>query len=179
VKIVGIDPGIRGGCAIVMVIGGTAPTLVSAIDVPVTGVGAKERVDCNALCAFIRQYQPDRAVIEHAQARPAQGASSGFKYGRATGALEAVLACCEIPMEIIEPTFWKKVHRLRGHEKEASRQRALQLFPAAHAVFARKMDHGRAEAALIALAADAAMKIPAQQDPGGAVSPAHMMMKGN
>jgi hypothetical protein len=27
----------------------------------------------------------------------------------------------------------------------------LQLFPAAHAVFARKKDHGRAEASLIAL----------------------------
>jgi crossover junction endodeoxyribonuclease RuvC len=152
VKILGIDPGIRGGAAVVMVNSGAAPTLVSAIDIPVAGVGAKERVDCNALCAFIRQYQPDRAVIERAQAMPKQGASSGFKYGRAVGALEAVLACCEIPVEIIEPTRWKKVHQLRGHEKEASRQRALQLFPAAHAVFARKMDHGRAEAALIALA---------------------------
>jgi crossover junction endodeoxyribonuclease RuvC len=171
VRVLGIDPGIRGGCAIVVVGEGYAPRLVSAIDIPVAGVGAKERVDCNALRAFIRQYQPDRAVIERAQAMPKQGASSGFKYGRAVGAIEAVLACCELPMEIIEPTFWKKVLRLRGSEKEASRQRALQLFPAAHAVFARKMDHGRAEAALIALAADAALKIPAQQEnPGWAAS---------
>jgi crossover junction endodeoxyribonuclease RuvC len=151
-KILGIDPGIRGGCAIVVAGDGYAPTLIDAIDIPVTGVGAKERVDVLALCAWIRQHRPDKAVIERAQAMPRQGASSGFKYGRAVGALEAVLAGCEIPMTIIEPTMWKKVHQLRGHEKEASRQRALQLFPAAHAVFARKMDHGRAEAALIALA---------------------------
>jgi len=83
---------------------------------------------------------------------PKQGASSGFKYGRAVGAIEAVLACCEIPFTIIEPTAWKKFHQLRGGEKEASRQRALMLFPAAHALLARKKNHGRAEAALIALA---------------------------
>jgi crossover junction endodeoxyribonuclease RuvC len=154
VRVLGIDPGIRGGAAVVAVNNGAAPTLVDAIDIPVAGIGAKERVDVLALRDWIRQHQPDRAVIERAQAMPKQGASSGFKYGRATGALEAVLACCEIPMEIIEPTRWKKLHQLRGSEKEASRQRALQLFPAAHAVFARKMDHGRAEAALIALAAD-------------------------
>ncbi len=35
---------------------------------------------------------------------------------------------------------------------KTGRQRALQLFPSAHALLARKKDHGRAEAALIALA---------------------------
>jgi uncharacterized protein YbjT (DUF2867 family) len=43
----------------------------------------------------------------------AQGASSGFEYGRAVGAIEAVLACCEIPMTVIEPSAWKKLHRDR------------------------------------------------------------------
>jgi crossover junction endodeoxyribonuclease RuvC len=80
---------------------------------------------------------------------PKQSASSGFKYGRATGALEAVIACCEVPVTIIEPTAWKKAHH--GKDKEGAGQLALQLFPSAHASFARRMDHGRAEAALIAL----------------------------
>jgi hypothetical protein len=64
---------------------------------------------------------------------PRQGASSGFKYGRATGAIEAVLACCEIPVTVVEPSSWKKFHRLHGRDKEGGRQRALQLFPARHA----------------------------------------------
>jgi len=81
---------------------------------------------------------------------PKQGGSSGFKYGRAVGAIEAVIALCGVPLTIIEPTAWKKFHGLRGGDKEASRQRALQLFPAAHEMLARKKDHGRAEAALIA-----------------------------
>ena len=58
---------------------------------------------------------------------PKQGASSGFKYGRATGALEAVIACCEVPVTIIEPTAWKKAHHLHGQDKEGARQLALQL----------------------------------------------------
>jgi hypothetical protein len=43
--------------------------------------------------------------------------------------------------------FW----RLPGKDKERARQKALELFPGAHALLARKKDHGRAEAALIAL----------------------------
>jgi Holliday junction resolvasome RuvABC endonuclease subunit len=150
-RILGIDPGVRGGLAIVEVNNGVAPKLVDAIDVPTVGIGAKERIDAIAMRGWIQTHRPDHALIERAQAMPKQGASSGFKFGRATGALEAVIACCKIPMTIVEPSGWKKFHQLRGKDKEGSRQRALQLFPAAHALLARKKDHGRAEAALIAL----------------------------
>jgi Holliday junction resolvasome RuvABC endonuclease subunit len=150
-KILGVDPGVHGGLAIVASNDGVAPRLIDAIDIPVTGVGAKERVDVLAVRTWIMQHQPQHAVIERAQAMPKQGASSGFKYGRAVGALEAAIACCEIPITIVEPAMWKRAQRLRGSDKEGARQRALQLFPAAHERFARKRDHQRAEAALIAL----------------------------
>jgi crossover junction endodeoxyribonuclease RuvC len=152
VNILGIDPGIRGGLAIVLVNANAAPHLVDAIDIPVDGVDAKERVDVLAIRSWIVQHAPQHALIERAQAMPKQGASSGFKYGRAVGAIEAVIALCEIPLTIVEPPLWKKFHGLpRASDKEASRQRARQLFPAAHALLAQKKDHGRAEAALIAL----------------------------
>jgi crossover junction endodeoxyribonuclease RuvC len=137
VKVLGVDPGIHGGLAIVEINDGAAPQLLEAIDVPTVGAGAKERID----------RQPQHAFIERAQSMPKQGSSSGFKYGRATGAIEAVIACCEIAITVIEPATWKKAHHLRGGDKEGARQRALQLFP----LLSRKMDHGRAEAALIAL----------------------------
>src|SRR5262245_40876885 len=150
-NILGVDPGIRGGLAVVAVdANGAAPQLVDAIDIPVSGVGAKERVDVLAIRAWIVQHAPQHALIERAQAMPKQGASSGFKYGRAVGAIEAVITCCAIPLTIVEPSIWKRAHRLRGSDKEAGRQRA-QLFPSAHALLARKRDQGRAEAALIAL----------------------------
>jgi len=153
VKILGIDPGIHGGLAIVVLNDSAAPQLTDAIDVPVIGMGAKERVDVLAIRDWVVGYQPIHAYIERAQAMPKQGASSGFKYGRATGAIESVLACCEIPTTVVEPSIWKRAHHLRGGDKESARQRALQLFPAAHALLARRKDHGRAEAALIALSA--------------------------
>jgi crossover junction endodeoxyribonuclease RuvC len=148
--ILGIDPGIRGGLAVVNADAGVG-VLIDAIDIPVIGTGAKERVDAIAVRDWIARHRPDLALIERAQALPKQGSSSGFKYGRATGALETAIILCAVPIEIVEPTAWKKHFRLPGKDKEAARQRALELFPAAHALLARKKDHGRAEAALIAL----------------------------
>ena len=150
-KILGIDPGVRGGLAVIDVVDDTSPQLVDAIDIPLTGVKAKERIDALAVAAWIHGHQPQHAYIERGQAMPRQGASSGFKYGRAVGSLEAVVVLCKIPMTIVEPSVWKRLHGLRGGHKELSRQRALELFPSAHSLLARKRDHGRAEAALIAL----------------------------
>jgi crossover junction endodeoxyribonuclease RuvC len=150
-RYLGVDPGVHGGAAVVEFSDGTAPQLVDAIDIPTVGTGAKERIDVLALRTWIQTHRPDRAGIERGQAMPKQGSSSGFKYGRACGALEAVLACCEIPLELVEPAIWKRTRHLRGDDKEGARQLALQIFPAAHALFARRKDHQRAEAALIAL----------------------------
>jgi crossover junction endodeoxyribonuclease RuvC len=149
--IMGVDPGIRGGLAVVAVEDGVAPRLVEAVDVPVIGTNAKERVDAIAIRAWISKHDIQHAFIERAQAMPKQGSSSGFKYGRAVGAIEAAIALSGIPVTIVEPSVWKRFHKLPGKEKEASRQRALEIFPASHALLARKLDHGRAEAALVAL----------------------------
>jgi crossover junction endodeoxyribonuclease RuvC len=150
-RILGIDPGIHGGLAVVQIADGAAPVLTECIDIPVIGTGAKERVDVAAIRKFIEQHKPVRALIERAQAMPKQGASSGFKYGRAVGAIEAAIALCSIPVEIIEPSVWKRFHKLRGGDKESSRQRAVQLFPGAHELLSLKRHHHRADAVLIAL----------------------------
>jgi len=150
-RILGVDPGIHGGLAIIALSNGAAPQLIAAIDIPTVGVKAKERVDPIALRTWLQTHRPDHAYVERAQAMPKQGASSGFKYGRGVGCLEAVIACCNIPMTLVEPAVWKRAQRLRGGDKEGARQRALQLFPSAHEMLARKKDHQRAEAALIAL----------------------------
>jgi hypothetical protein len=41
-KILGVDPGVYGGLAVVGIADGIAPQLLDAIDIPVAGVGAKE-----------------------------------------------------------------------------------------------------------------------------------------
>ena len=150
-KVLGVDPGVSGGLAIVEITDGAVPVLIECVDIPVVGTGAKERVDVAAIRNFIDQHKPFRALIERAQAMPKQGASSGFKYGRVVGAIEAAITLCSIPVEIVEPPAWKRFWKLPGKDKESARQKALQLFPAAHTALARKKDHGRAEASLIAL----------------------------
>lgn len=153
-RILGIDPGINGGAAL-YVTGGTLddpqPRLADAIDLPTTGEKAKRRIDAGQFFRWVVAMRPDHAFIERAQAMPKQGSSSGFLYGRAVGALEAIVQCANVPLHIIEPTAWKKYFGLIKTDKENSRQKMILLVPSSAELVARKMDHGRAEAGLIAI----------------------------
>jgi crossover junction endodeoxyribonuclease RuvC len=150
-RYLGVDPGLSGALAIVESIGGIA-TLLDAIDMPVIGTGRKARVDVLAAAKWIAEHAPSVAYVERAQAFPGQGASSGFSYGRAAGAIETVAALHRLPVMMVEPAAWKKKLRLPGKDKEAARQRALSIFPRRHDLLARRRDERRAEAALIVVA---------------------------
>jgi crossover junction endodeoxyribonuclease RuvC len=150
VKILGLDCGQTGAAAKVEVHNGVAPVLVGLIDIPMLGTGAKERVDVIELAKWISANKPDHALVERGQAMPRQGASSGFKFGRTCGSLEAAVVLSGVPWSLVEASAWKKFYRL-GRDKEQARQRAIQLIPGAHDLLARKRDHNRAEAILIAL----------------------------
>ena len=56
-KILGVDPGIHGGLAVVVVNSGSSVQLLDAVDIPVVGVGAKERIDVAALRDSTRLFQ--------------------------------------------------------------------------------------------------------------------------
>jgi hypothetical protein len=74
-----------------------------------------------------------------------------FRYGCSYGALKMALAACAVPYTVIAPAKWKPaVGVLKGANKESSRQRALQLFPNQAVNTARRKDHARADALLIA-----------------------------
>lgn len=161
-KLLGIDPGKTGALAIVERVSPSADQrvrLIDLIDVPVSGEGAKCRVDATVL-DFIAKHKPDQAIIERAQAMPTimedgrkkgQGASSAFLYGRITGALEMAVMGMRVPFQTCESIHWKKAHGLLKTDKENSRQRAIHLFPDRAAEFFSLMKHhNRAEAALIA-----------------------------
>lgn len=148
--IVGIDPGLRGGAACIEATRGGRPILLDAIDLPVSGEGAKKRIDVLALTQWLLTHMPDYAYIERAQAMPDQGASSGFIYGRAVGACEATLQHVGASLCIIEASAWKKTLGLKGGDKEGSRQWVIHRFPSKASLFARKLDHNRSEAVCIA-----------------------------
>lgn len=139
--ILGIDPGVTGGIAWLWP---NEPVRVTAEDIPVAG----KDVDVDTLIARLRQMRPDVAFIERAASRPGQGVASVFKFGVAYGALRAAVVAIGCPVHLVSPSVWKRHFRLSA-DKEAARALAIQLWPGA-GCFARKKDHGRAEAALIA-----------------------------
>ena len=59
-------------------------------------------------------------------------------------------AACLLSENLVTPQLWKKAMRLVA-DKDAARQRAVQLFPERAEWFRRVKDDGRAEAAMIAL----------------------------
>lgn len=146
-------PGIAGAIAVIEIVDGvdgTAPKCIAVTDIPVTGTAAKTRVDAIGLSTWIQTHHPDFAGVERAGSMPRQGVASAFKYGRAAGVIEGVVACLSIPMVMVEPSKWKRAFHLNS-DKEASRQLAIQLFPHTHDQLALKRHHQRAEAMLIAL----------------------------
>src|SRR6476619_4805372 len=85
--ILGVDIGLHGALAVVRIIN-SMPTFLAMTDMPAVGSGARTRIDVHAVAAFLRQYPPSQAVLEHTQAFPGQGRSSIFSFGRSTGTLE-------------------------------------------------------------------------------------------
>lgn len=143
---IGIDPGVIGGWAVLNELG----ALVAADDLPVAGDGAQRMIAPPLLAAIVGRYQPTNATVERVGSMPGQGVASSFKFGRAVGVIDGVLGAAACPVVYVAASTWKKHFRLSA-EKECSRQRAIETWPDKAQLFARKCDHGRAEAALIAL----------------------------
>lgn len=158
-SILGIDPGVSGALALF------APNLSAAsgarwqvIDMPV--IGERAELNASALRDWLRRMEPEHAYLEFVAAMPSipdangkrrgMGVTSAFRFGGMFFAIKAVLACCDVPFSLVTPQSWKKSASLMKSDKEASRLRALQLFPDQAAALARKKDQNRAEAMLIA-----------------------------
>jgi len=139
--IMGVDPGISGAVAFYF----PDENRVSAYDVPVVD----NQINGPALADLVRQYAPEIAIVEAVHSMPKQGVASTFKVGVAYGIALGVIGACHIPMVLVTPTSWKKKLRLNA-DKEESRAAAIRQFPS-NPSFSRKKDHGRAEAALIAV----------------------------
>ena len=68
--------GISGAVVIFEINADSAPQLIAATDIPLTGIKAKQRVDTIALKNWITQHAPQHAYIERGQAMPRQGSSA-------------------------------------------------------------------------------------------------------
>jgi crossover junction endodeoxyribonuclease RuvC len=143
--ILGIDPGLSGALAL------CRDGQWALLDMPIAGDAKHHEINGPELCRWLREHSPDHAFIEFAAARPGQGVTSMFRFGCCYGATKMALAACNVPYTIAVPMKWKPAVGIQtGADKEASRLRALQLFPDQAAVLTRKKDHARADAMLLA-----------------------------
>lgn len=157
--IIGIDPGLTGAA---VMYDPEKKLVVDLMDMPIVSVkvGKTIRSEVNAaelhralgtmkLCA-LSNGRVLTATVEKVHSMPSMAASSVFSLGRSVGVLHGVLAAHEIPMELVDPSKWKKDMGL-GKDKGLSRKMATDLIPSASAYFNRVKDDGRAEAALLAI----------------------------
>ena len=99
--------------------------------------------------------QAAMAYVEFVGARPGEGPTGAFAFGRSRGVIEGVCAAAGLPVAFLTPAHWKRLVGIApGKEgaKDAARAEAIRRWPAHASLFARVKDDGRAESALIAVA---------------------------
>lgn len=154
----GIDPGLSGAlCAYSCV----EHRIVHVLDMPTEPWGKEKRhIDVRALVRWAHLHNVSVAVLERVNAMPSipdetghrrgMGAASAFRFGQCYGEVRAALVASGIRPIDTTPGSWKDLYELRGRPKDEARDVALKLWPNDAAIFRRKKDVGRAEAALIA-----------------------------
>ena len=151
--IIGIDPGISGSICFL-----DNGKILEVIEMPIMTDGKKNKKQVNGSQVYneiskrINQFEKNqiRVVIEHVSAMPGQGVTSMFNFGQSFGILKGICTAMQLPMYFVRPTKWKKYFNLLNSEKDASRTRAIEIFPYFSSQLSRKKDSNKADAILIA-----------------------------
>jgi hypothetical protein len=144
--ILAIDPGLTGALAFYVP---DLPSRVAVYDMPTVN----GEVNAAALREIIDCFKPNHAIIEQVGPMPRDGVRQAWRFAAAYSTARTVVALLNIPMTLVVPGRWKKAMNVKGgpEGKEVCRALAIRSFPCCAASFSRKMDQGRAEAALLAL----------------------------
>src|SRR3990167_5909706 len=143
---IGIDPGLSGAIA-VMIEDGT----IILRDTPTMKIGNKHDFSLPEMVQLLEGNLPTQAAIERVHSMPRQGVASSFSFGKGVGYWIGILAALRIPYEEVTPQRWQRT-MLDGMQKtkDASRYKAMQLFPQLVEQLKLKSHDGRADALLIA-----------------------------
>jgi crossover junction endodeoxyribonuclease RuvC len=90
-----------------------------------------------------------KVIIEQVSAMPGQGVTSMFNFGQSFGILKGMCSAMQLPMYFVRPAKWKKYFNLINSEKDASRTKAIEIFPYFSAHLSKKKDSNKADAILI------------------------------
>jgi crossover junction endodeoxyribonuclease RuvC len=130
--IIGIDPGISGSICFF-----EDGKILDVINMPTMTDGKKNKKQVNGSQIYneiskrIKKTgdQNIRVVIEQVSAMPGQGVTSMFNFGQSFGILKGICSAMQLPMYFVRPAKWKKYFNLINSEKDASRTRAIEIFP--------------------------------------------------
>ena len=70
-----------------------------------------------------------RVVIEQVSAMPGQGVTSMFNFGQSFGIIKGICSAMNLSMYFVRPAKWKKFFNLINSQKDASRTKAIEIFP--------------------------------------------------
>ena len=150
-KIIGIDPGLSGAIAIL-----ENNKVLNIFEMPVMSEGKKNKRQMNSaqlvklLKDNISKNEDVSVIVEQVNAMPGQGVTSMFNFGQSFGILKGICSSMQLPMYFVRPAKWKKYFNLINSEKDASRTRAIEIFPYFSNQLSRKKDSNKADAILIA-----------------------------
>jgi len=151
--VIGIDPGISGSICFFQ-----DGKICDVVEMPTMIEGKKNKKQVNGSQIFNeishRTKKIDKkdikVVIEQVSAMPGQGVTSMFNFGQSFGILKGICSAMQLPMYFVRPAKWKKYFNLINSEKDASRARAIEIFPYFSSQLSRKKDSNKADAILIA-----------------------------
>ena len=151
--IIGIDPGISGSICFFQ-----DGKIVDVLEMPTMTEGKKNKKQVNGSQIFneisekIKKLDKKeiKVVIEQVSAMPGQGVTSMFNFGQSFGILKGICSAMQLPMYFVRPAKWKKYFNLINSEKDASRTKAIEIFPYFSSQLLRKKDSNKADAILIA-----------------------------
>ena len=151
--IIGIDPGISGSICFLQ-----DGKILEVIEMPIMTEGKKNKKQVNGsqiyneICRITNniEKQDIRIVIEQVSAMPGQGVTSMFNFGQSFGILKGISSAMQLPVYFVRPAKWKKYFNLINSEKDASRTRAIEIFPYFSSQLSKKKDSNKADAILIA-----------------------------
>ena len=150
--IIGIDPGISGSICFF-----EDGKILEVIEMPVMTEGKKNKKQVNGaqiynefLKRINKKDDQIRVVIEQVSAMPGQGVTSMFNFGQSFGILKGICSAMQLSMFFVRPAKWKKYFNLINSQKDASRTRAIEIFPYFSKHLAKKKDSNKADAILIA-----------------------------
>ena len=149
-KIIGIDPGLSGAIAVL-----ENNKVLNIFDMPVMSEGKKNKRQLNsALLVNLIKRNIDNSsevavVVEQVNAMPGQGVTSMFNFGQSFGVLKGIFSAMQIPMDFVSPVKWKKFFNLINTNKDASRTKAIEIYPYFSSKLSKKKDANKADAILI------------------------------